>query len=103
MADVNPTWAELLPMWLTDHAKRTRKLGAEARDAYKSLTDKSTPYAKSIKGLIEAHDEAEQVYRRRQVDAAAWAKLFNEARAADEARAARSQPPTAGGEEREDG
>lgn len=80
MADVNPTWAELLPLWLTDHANRIHRRCNEVRDAYKILSNKSTPYAKSIKGLIEAHDEAEQVYRRRQVDAAAWAKLFNEAR-----------------------
>lgn len=65
-AKENLPYLDLRAQWLDDHARQAE---SHARFARRNLAafkgSKSTPYARSIRDLAEAHEEAAAVYRRR--------------------------------------
>lgn len=61
----NPTWDDLLPMWLRDHAARCAMLARRARSAMGPMDPATNKYARAMQGLAEAHEAAADVYRSR--------------------------------------
>jgi hypothetical protein len=56
---------QLLAMWLRDHANERRQQARRARASFEAMKDQTTPYARAIAALANAHTAAAGLYDQR--------------------------------------